>query len=73
MALTTEELNRRCAFFAQHSLPYSDKVWFLLAKAWRDGCDAGNDGANAHDDNPFRTEPINNPAQAGIAYARTKR
>lgn len=35
--MTNEELNRRCAFFARFSLPYSDTVWRLLAEAFDHG------------------------------------
>lgn len=52
--MTNEDLSRRTSFFAEHGLPYSEKVWYLLSVAWRNGCAAGNEGSNPFDDNPFR-------------------
>ena len=76
--MTNEELNRRCVFFAEHGLPYSDKVWSLLARAWDDGYDqhkADEQSFQMGEEqvrlNPYRGGPVTDAAQAAILYAKT--
>ena len=75
--MTNEDLNLRCAFFAEHGLPYCEKVWFLLARAWNEGYDqckadeasfqAGEEQVRA---NPFRGTPTRTNARSPIAYGK---
>ncbi len=39
--MTTEDLNKRLSFCAEHGLPYSDRLWFALELAFLRGFTSG--------------------------------
>jgi hypothetical protein len=43
MSMTNEELNFRLQVCAEAGMPYSDKLWNMLASAWDRGYRAGVD------------------------------
>lgn len=63
--MTNEELNARLHVCAEAGMPYSDKLWSMLANAWDLGYARGHgDGsadakgwARRHVSNPYREPP----------------